>query len=126
MYSFKCFHFRFFVLLVVYFVAGAVFLKFRRGAEGVEIIPNVEFWKSLPGLIRVSSLWARGYKTFLSSAQLIMKYVMLINVKMPTIVGILTFIRKINTIPESLKARKVSISPHFSFYEQLKFHDQSS
>ena len=31
---------------------------------------------------------------------------MLINVKMPTIVGILTFISKINTTSESLKARK--------------------
>ena len=54
-----------------------------------------------------------------------MNSIMLINVKMPTDVGILTFIRMINTIPESLKARKVSIAQHFSFYEQLKFHDQS-
>ena len=35
---------------------------------------------------------------------------MLINVKMPTIVGILTFISMINTRPESLKARNVFIS----------------
>ena len=76
------------------------------------------------------------------SPQLSMKLIMLINVKMPTIVGILTFISMINmlinvkmpilvdiltftsminTTSESLKARQVSIFQHFSFYEQLKF-----
>ena len=39
-------------------------------------------------------------------AQLNIKFIMLINVKMPTIVGILTFISMINTTNESLKARK--------------------
>ena len=43
---------------------------------------------------------------------------MLINVEMPTIVGILTFISMIKS--ESLKARKVFIFKHASFYEQLK------
>ena len=47
---------------------------------------------------------------------------MLINVKMPTIVGILTFISLINITNESLKARKAFVFQHFSFYEQLKFH----
>ena len=59
-----------------------------------------------------------------------MKYIMLINVKMPTIigmiVGILTVISMINTIYERLKARKVFIFKHFRFYEQLKFHAQLS
>ena len=50
-----------------------------------------------------------------------MKFIMLINVKMPTIVGILAFISMINTPPDSLKARKVFIFQHFSFNEQLKF-----
>ena len=36
--------------------------------------------------------------------------------------GILAFISMINTPSESLKARKVSIFQHFSFYEQLKFY----
>ena len=35
-------------------------------------------------------------KPFLFSTQLSMKFVLLINVKMPTIVGILTFISRIN------------------------------
>ena len=46
---------------------------------------------------------------------------MLIKVKMPAIVGILTFISRINTTFESLKARNFFISWYFSFYEQLKF-----
>ena len=41
------------------------------------------------------------------STQLSMKLIKLMNVKMPTIVGILTFISMINTTYESLKARKV-------------------
>ena len=36
---------------------------------------------------------AQGYKTFSCSTQLSLKFILLINVKMPTIVGILTFIR---------------------------------
>ena len=43
-------------------------------------------------------------KLFSCSTQLSMKFIMLINVKMPTIVGILTFISIINTTSESLKA----------------------
>ena len=46
---------------------------------------------------------------------------MLINVKMPTIVGILTFISMINTTSGSLKARKFFIFQYFCFYEQLEF-----
>ena len=45
-------------------------------------------------------------KLFPCSTQLSMKFILLINVKMPTIVGILTFISRINTTSESLKARK--------------------
>ena len=44
----------------------------------------------------------------------------------PTIVGILTFISRINTTSESLKARKISVFQHFSFYDQLKFYAQLS
>ena len=46
---------------------------------------------------------------------------MLINVKMPTIVGILTFIRMINTAFESLKARKVFILQHFFLMSSQNF-----
>ena len=56
--------------------------------------------------------------------QLSLKFIMLINVKIPTIIGILTFIGMINTTSESLKAITVLIFQYFSFYEQLKFHAQ--
>ena len=51
---------------------------------------------------------------------------MLINVKMTTIVGIVTFISMINATSERLKARNFFICRYFSFYEQLKFHAQLS
>ena len=51
---------------------------------------------------------------------------MLINVKMPTIVGILTFISMINTTYESLKGRKILTFKHFNCYEHLKFFAQLS
>ena len=58
---------------------------------------------------------------FLSySTQLSTKFIMLINVKMPTIVVILTSISMINT-SERLKARNVFICRYFSFYERLNF-----
>ena len=65
-------------------------------------------------------------KLFSCSTQLSMKFIMLINVKMPTIVGILIFMSKINTTSEHLKARKVLIFEHLRFYEHLKFHAQLS
>ena len=65
------------------------------------------------GKERVGMTRPRGYKTFSWSTQLSMKFLMLINVKMPTIVGILTFIRIINTTLNSLKAREVFIFETF-------------
>ena len=46
---------------------------------------------------------------FSSSTRLGMKFILLINVKMPTIVGILTFISMINTTSERLEARNFFI-----------------
>ena len=63
-------------------------------------------------------------KLFSYSTQLSTKFVLLINVKMPTIVGILTLISMINTTSERLKARNFFICRYFSVYEQLKFHAQ--
>ena len=67
-------------------------------------------------------------KLFLCSTQLSMKFIMLINVNMPTILGILTFISLINNTPERLKARIVNIFQQYFFccYECLKFHAQLS
>ena len=49
-----------------------------------------------------TSFWPRGYKTIfmLNSAE--HEIILLINVKMPTMVGILTFISMINTTSERL------------------------
>ena len=61
-------------------------------------------------------------KTFFSySTQLSTKLILLINVKTPTIAGVLTFISMINTPSERLKARHFFFCLYFSFYEQLKF-----
>ena len=60
-------------------------------------------------------------KLFQCSTQLSTKFILLINVKMPTIVGILTFIRTINTASERITAINFFICLYFSFYEQLKF-----
>ena len=65
-------------------------------------------------------------KLFSCSAQLRLKFILLINVKMPTIVGILTFISRINC---KLWSSKFSISillGYFGIYEQFKFHIQLS
>ena len=52
---------------------------------------------------------------FSSSIQLSVEFILLIDVKMPTSVGILTFISRRNTSPESLKARNTYTFQHFSF-----------
>lgn len=33
-------------------------MKFARHAEGVNMIPNIEFWASLPGLVKVCVIFA--------------------------------------------------------------------
>ena len=63
---------------------------------------------------------------FSCSTQLRTKFILLINAKMPTIVGILTSVNMINTTSERLKARYFFICQHFRFYEQLKFRAQLS
>jgi hypothetical protein len=44
-------------LLVLYLVGGVAFNKFYRHHEGKEIIPNVEFWLALPGLVKDGHLF---------------------------------------------------------------------
>ena len=66
-------------------------------------------------------------KLFSCSTQLSTKFILLINVKMPTTVGILTFISMINTTSERFKAKKNFLTCwHFNFYDQLKFRAQLS
>ena len=49
-----------------------------------------------------------------------------INFKMSTIVGILTFIRTINTTSERLRARNFFNCRYFCFYRQFKVRAQLS
>ncbi|XP_022201467.2 uncharacterized protein LOC111058271 [Nilaparvata lugens] len=42
----------FLVLFAAYFGGGVLALKYIRGAEGFEMIPNYEFWSDLPSLVR--------------------------------------------------------------------------
>ena len=65
-------------------------------------------------------------KLFSCSTQLSTKFILLINVKMRTIVGILTFICRINSTSENLKARKICVFQDFTFDEQLNFYAQLS
>ena len=48
------------------------------------------------GLLTIQSTGHKFIKLFSCSAQLRLKFIVLINVKMPTIVGILTFISMLN------------------------------
>ena len=65
-------------------------------------------------------------KLFSYSTQLSMNFILLINVKKPTRVSILTFMSRINTTHVTYKRKDLSTFQHFSFYEQLKVHAQLS
>ena len=55
-----------------------------------------------------------------------MKFCLLINVRMPTIVGILTFMSRKNSILGLSEPKKGRISWYFNTYEHLDFHAQLS
>ena len=69
----------------------------------------------------------RGYKTFfmLNSTEHEI-FFLLINVKMPTIVGILTFMSGKNSILGLSEPKKAEFLYIFYTYEHLKFHAQLS
>ena len=46
----SCVLFRFFSLITVYLVAGGAFMHFKRGARGLEHIPNLNLWRQLGSL----------------------------------------------------------------------------
>ena len=60
------------------------------------------------------------------SAQLRLKFILLINVKMPTVVGILTFMSRINYHILRYESKFSANFDYLSIYEQLKFHAQLS
>ena len=73
-----------------------------------------------------NSSGAEVIKLFSCSAQLSLKFILLINVKMPTIVGILTFMSRINYWFLSFETEFSTNFGYFNIYEQLKFHAQLS
>ena len=78
---------------------------------------KASFWQTLgPEVI----------KLFSCSTQLSMKFFLLINVKMPTIVGILTFMSRKNSILSLSEPEKCCISWYFHTYKHFKFHAQLS
>ena len=60
---------------------------------------------------------------FSFSTQLSMKFILLLNVNMPKIIGILAFISWINIIAKTICIFQCM---HCSFYEHLEFHAQVS
>ena len=69
---------------------------------------------------------ARGYKTKLILNSIQLEIILLINVKMSTIVGILTFKGMINTTSEMTKERNFLICGYLSFYDQIEFRTKRS
>ena len=65
-------------------------------------------------------------KLFSCSTQLSMKIFLLINVKMPTNVSILTFMNRKNSILGLSEPKKSLISWYFYTHEHLKFHAELS
>ena len=65
-------------------------------------------------------------KLFSCSSQLCMKIFLLINVKMPTTVGILTFMSGKNSILALSGPKKLNFLIFFYTYDHLKFHAQLS
>ena len=79
------------------------------------IFDNFYFYKHFK-IVRSSRSDLEVTKLIPCSTQLNTKFILLINVKMPTIVvGILTFISMIKTTSERLKARNFLICQYFSF-----------
>ena len=85
-------------------------------------------WQLLWSLdtLEQQTYWLWGYKTVsvLNSAE--HEFILLINFKMPTSVGISKFINMINTRSERLKSRNFFICGYFSFYELLKYRTELS
>ena len=106
------------------------YLNISFGCLKVEY-PQHLFWSRTKKIIFDYGLLSGGpgpevINLFSFSTQLSTKFILPINVKMPTIVVILTFISMINTTSERLKARNFFICQYLSVYEQLKFLAQLS
>ena len=83
---------------------------------------NSSFITSRPGKIQINLPNLRDWLWLVSVKFESIEYSFThLHTRMSTILGIFTFISMINTTSGSLKAKRVFIFQHFSFYEQLKF-----
>lgn len=57
-----------FVLIGAYFIFGYLFLKYHRNLDGTDAIPNYEFWKELPDLIKEGFVYAKSQVMTVGSA----------------------------------------------------------
>ena len=71
---------------------------------------------------KVERIGPEVIKLFSCSTQLSMKVFLLINVKMPTYVGILTFMSGKNSIQDLSEPKKAEFLDIFYTYEHSKFH----
>ena len=89
----------------------------------LQTVPEVD----LSGYVRFVLASIPGPEVIkLFNAQQSITFIMLINVKMTTIVGILTIMSMINTTSESFEARIVFAFKHFNFCELLNLHAELS
>ncbi|XP_060522055.1 uncharacterized protein LOC132699400 [Cylas formicarius] len=60
-----------FVFGAIYLVGGCLIMHFVRGARGIEIIPNIDFWRSIPGLVKDGTVFVlSGFRpTVISTAE---------------------------------------------------------
>ena len=100
----------------------------------------LEYWESYnmqalsclvcPAETQISQMyaaWLRGHKTFFfHTTQLSMNFFLLINIKMPTIVGILIFISRKNFMLSSAVQEESLNCWYLIFYRQNKFPSQLS
>ncbi|XP_055641190.1 cation-dependent mannose-6-phosphate receptor-like [Toxorhynchites rutilus septentrionalis] len=50
----------FFVGIFTYFTIGSIVRFMYLGARGIEVVPNLDFWKDLPGLVRDGASFVRN------------------------------------------------------------------
>jgi len=46
------------ILTFVYCVGGIAFMHFQRGATGLEMLPHMNFWREVPGLIKDGCIYS--------------------------------------------------------------------
>ena len=89
------------------------------GAMGWSALCNIDIFLSYSLTFLYTGKKPGGYKTVFCSIQMSMKFILLINVKMPIIVGNLTFIGRIKTTSEFLKQENIFFLNILAFNSSL-------